>query len=69
MGLVAHDVQAHLVNLYIDRQICEMDRLEAEGSPLRRTDGSWVYPTEDEILTLPRVRCAFCFRSSVTLLP
>lgn len=54
LGFTAHDLQAQLVNLYIDRQICEMDRLESEGSPVRRTDGNWVYPSEEELMTLAR---------------
>lgn len=65
LGGAAHEAQAQLVNLYIDRQLCEVDRRELEAPPIQKTDGPWVYQREEEILNLPRVGSVLRFRLSI----
>jgi hypothetical protein len=46
---------ANLVNLFIDRQICEMDRIESEGKAEQKV-GEWQWMREENIEVMPRVR-------------
>jgi hypothetical protein len=67
MGKNGHTAMANLANLFIDRQICELDRIESEGTAVQKA-GEWSFTREENIDVIPRVRLLFQFYRFLSLL-